>query len=195
MKKFGNKTVQGNKILMPKDTVLFGSCCVVFYALGSYFCSYKGCIGSFSSCFCPSFGREFDWIFFFVGWLFSLIPLVTSFLSGYSYLGNLYSSLSIAFRSYLSGYSCFAVISSCFNYFGGIVLFSAYTIVEALILLTVVSSAVEQKRFRLCYCISKTTPFSLEIGKLYIKNFFIRVGILALLFIVRTVICTFIVLS
>lgn len=193
MEKIFNKKVYKRKDtkFSPKDTLLFGMCCIAFYAMGSYICSLSSSASFFSSCFCPGFGADFSLSAMLAGWLFAFLPVLIAFLCGYSYLGSMYSAVLVAFRSYLSGYSCFAVLPSCINLSGGILLFSLYTFAEGLILLTLVSASVEQKRFRLCYCISKSTPFAFGIGKIYFKNFMLRVGVLFFVFLLRTVICSF----
>ncbi len=190
-KNYGNKYKIKDRKFSPRDTVLFGGCCIAFYALGSFICSFSGYASIFSSCFCPGFGNSFRISAVVTGWTFAFFPLFMAFLSGYSYLGSVYSAVLVAFRSYLSGYSCFAVMPTCIMLNGGMAVFSLYTVLEALILLTLVSAAVEQKRFRLCYCISRTTPFAMGIGKMYFKNFTIRVGVLFFVFIFRTAICSF----
>lgn len=167
-----------------KDAWIFGILCVVFYAVGSYVGS--DIIDHSDTINNSSFFADFDYLFF--KWLSVFMPIIIAFLSGYSYLGNVYSSLAVIVRSYLSGYYCFAVLSTYIMRKGGIVLFAITTFLECLSLLTVVSAAVEQKRFRLCYCIGRVSPFKSGVNKVYINNFLFRSGILFLIFVVSLLI-------
>lgn len=163
---------------------------VVFYALGGFICSMRlfphDLVGNFF------FGiSELSLLNFSKGWLYHFFPFLFIFFSGYDYLGKVFTVMTLAVRSYLSGYSGCACITG--NYlkdgFYGIMIFVLFTFTESMILIILLSGAVEQDKFRSYYISKQIIPFKSGANKFYIDHNLQRCGILILLYIFRSFVC------
>lgn len=166
---------------------------IIFYGIGSFVCSVK---------FSPDtlFGNYFygiiteqgiSFVGFLKGWLYHLIPFLVIFLSGYDFLGKWYSITALGIRSYISGYSGSACVGSRLvdKTIIGVCIFILFTLVEAFILILLLSGAIEQDKFRVYYSANSKHPFKSGVNKIYIKHNFQRCGVLILLYILRSTIC------
>lgn len=178
---FSNKKNSGN--------LIFGICCVAFYGLGTVTCNLSDCIDDKMLSFCPSFGELDSIPSLFSVWFLNFLPLIMVFIWGYSYFGNILSALVIGLRAFLSGFSSLVFLNSLSDDHFQLLYFVLYIVIESLIMLILVSGAVEQSRFRICYSFAKISPFRFMFGRIYIKNFCFRYGVLTFVYLIRCFIC------
>ena len=179
-----------NKVKRKINKLLYPLSIILFYALG---------IGLCSVCFSPQilegnffFGiHDITLIGFCKGWLYNLIPFILIFFSGYDYLGKFHTIVALGARSFLSGYSGRACVSAYFTHktLISILIFVLFTFVESMILILLLSGAVEQDKFRRFYTLNSKSPFKSGVHKIYINHNLQRCGILIFLYIFRSLVC------
>ncbi len=170
------------------SNALFAFVAVIFFAVGTFICSKAIPGEEMASTFFVSFSKSFTFAGFVGGFLFKLVPLIVTALSGFDFIGDLYSSAALAFTALLSGYSASSLF--CFGESVNIFVYSLYLIPEALTLLILISSAVGQRAFR-NYCFArKVKPQRSDAFVNYIKHSLFRTGLIFAVYIVRTIVCT-----
>ena len=179
--------------IIDTQVVIYPLSVVVFYAFGTVLCSVHLPPEELSGSFFAGMQDKGMMLDLCKGWLYHFVPFVVILLSGYDHLGKVYAFLSLGIRSYLSGYSGAAFISCGIleRSFLGIFKFTAYTLVESMILLILLSAAVEQERFRKYYITLCKTPFKCGVNKKYFTHNLLRCGIMVLVYLSRCALCRF----
>ena len=173
-------------------TLLYPIAIVIFYALGLFVCfGFSDLIPYFEG-LVFSYGSGIDVLGFYTSWLYQLLPFLIIFLSGYDFLGGIYSAFASGARAILSGYLCGNCIQRGFvdKDICGVFVFSLFTLSESAILIILLSGCVEQKRFRDFY-VKKTrsAPKASGANGFYVKHNLIRGGALVLCYFFRCFIC------
>lgn len=171
---------------------VFALLTILFFAIGVFMCSRAVSAEKMASTFFVSFSPDrFTFGGFACGFLFKLLPLTVTVLSGFDFIGDFYSSAALALSALLSGYSTSALF--CFDESVNLFVYSLYLVPEALTLLILLSSAVGQRAFR-SYCFAKKVkPYKSDAFINYLRHGLFRTGLLFAFYIIRTAVCTVIV--
>ncbi len=181
------------KIKIEPCMTVYAAAVVVFYGVGSVLCSVKFSPEILSGNFFAGIHGKLSLGDFCMGWLYQFIPFFVLLMSGYDHLGKIYSLVVLSIRAYISGFAGNACVSEILFHGGGrgIFLFTLFTLAESMILLILVSGAVEQERFRKFYISKQKTPQKCGVNKQYFSHNFIRCGVMIGVYIIRCIICCF----
>lgn len=177
--------------LKQKNYKLFYPLIIIgFYALGILVCSVRFSPRILEGNF--FFGiDQLNFLDFCKGWLYHLIPYLIIFFSGYDFLGSFHTTVVLAVRSLYSGYSGSACVVAYFSdgTILGILIFVLFVFVESMILILLLSCAIEQDKFRSYYIINSKSPFKSGVNVIYVNHNIQRCGILILLYLFRSCVC------
>ena len=172
--------------------LIYATSIIVFYALGVLSCAF---VKKSSICYefiAYNLNSKSSLLEFIASWIFQLIPFLVIVLSGYDFIGSVYCIITLSLKAFLSGSSC----AFCFledrvtKDAMGIVLFAVYTFVESMVLILLLSSAVEQDRFRrFFYFKNRTSPFKCGVNHIYLRHSYIRGGVMVGIYIIKCLIC------
>ena len=170
---------------------LYPAAVIVFYGVGVGVCSVCILPQTLSGNFFFGIDGNFSAFGFIGGWMYQFIPFLVIMLSGYDLLGAFYSGLALSIRSYIAGYAGRCFVSGKLSKMGmyGVVVFTLYTFLESLILIMLLSGAIEQGKFRKFYLSRQRTPFKMKENGIYIKHNLQRCGIMIILYVLLSIVC------